>query len=121
LLSRPVPSSATGLQVNGAIVSMLVDSGLPREAVPRVYWVLSTYTMGSALFEIERRRALGSRARRDTATRRRNLTALVEAFDVDVPDTDALASVLSVDFGDDQFEFGLDAVVRGLEASIKKR
>lgn len=121
VLSRPIPSSAVSLQVNGAIVSMLVGSGLPRADVPRVYWVLSTYTMGSVLFEIERRRALGTRKRRDTAARRRNLAALVEAFDVDVPDTDALASVLSVDFGDEQFEFGLDAVIRGLEAAIKKR
>lgn len=121
VLQRPVPSSAVGLRVNGTIVSMLVESGLPRAAVPKVYWVLSTYTMGSALFEIERNRAVGSRKRRDSAARRRNVAALVEALDVDVPDTDALATVLSVDFGDEQFEFGLNAVIRGLEASIKKR
>ena len=117
-LRRPVLASATGLRVNGQMVAMLIDGGLPRKAVPNVYWVLSTYAMGFSLFEIERRRALGQRPRQGAQARRRNLATLVVAFHVDVPDTDALAAVLSVDFGDKQFEYGLAAVISGLQATI---
>ena len=116
--NRPIASSGTSLQVNGALVSMLVGSGLPREAVPSVYWMLATYTNGSVLFEIERRRARGPRARRHSAARRQSLAALVDAWEVEVEDTDALASVLAVDFGDEQFEFGLEAAISGLEAMV---
>ena len=118
-LRRPVPASATGLRVNGQMVAMLIDGGLPRKAVPSVYWVLSTYAMGFSLFEIERRRALGQRPRQGARERRRNLAALVLAFHVDVPETDALAAVLSVDFGDRQFEYGLAAVISGLQATMR--
>ena len=117
-LRRPVNASATGLRVNGQMVAMLLNSGLPRKAVPNVYWVLSVYAMGFSQFEIERRRAIRGRPRHRAEERRRNLAALVAVFEVDVPDTDALAAVLSVDFGDQQFEFGLAAVIRGLEASV---
>ena len=117
-LRRPVNASATGLRVNGQMVAMLLGSGLPRDAAPNVYWVLSLYAMGFSQFEIERQRAVGGRPHHKSEERRRNLAALVAVFDVDVPDTDALAAVLSVDFGDEQFEFGLAAVILGLEASV---
>ena len=117
-LRRPVNASPTGLRVNGQMVAMLLGSGLPRRAIPNVYWVLSVYAMGFSQFEIERRRATRGRPRHRSEDRRRNLKALVAVFDVDVPDTDALAAVLSVDFSDQQFEFGLAAMIRGLEASV---
>ncbi len=117
-LRRPVLASETGLRVNGQMVAMLISGGLPRKAVPNVYWVLSTYAMGFSIFEIERRRLIGQRPHQGVRERRRNLAALVVAFNVNVPETDALAAVLSVDFGDKQFEYGLAAVISGLQATV---
>lgn len=118
VVQRPIPSSGTSLEVNGAIVSMLVQSGLPRHAVPRAYWVLSTYTLGSVQLEIEHGRLRAGRAQQQGDARRQNLAAVVEALDVEIDDTDALAAVLSLRYDDEQFEFGLNAVITGLEATV---
>ncbi|HUF83195.1 MAG TPA: TetR/AcrR family transcriptional regulator C-terminal domain-containing protein [Acidimicrobiia bacterium] len=120
VIGRPVTSSETGLRVNGAFVSLLLEAGVPRASVARVYWVLSTYTMGFALFEVERARAIGDRPRRSAAERRSSVEAMIQVLDADVADPGALAEVLSTDFDDEQFRTGLEAVVHGLDATISR-
>jgi AcrR family transcriptional regulator len=117
-ISRPITSSASNLSVNGAFVSLLIDAGVPRASVARVYWVLSTYTMGFALFEVERARAIGDRPRRSAAERRSSVEAMIQVLDIDVADPGALADVLNTEFDDVQFQTGIEAVVRGLDATI---
>lgn len=115
VLQRPVPSSAVALQATGAEVALLIDSGLPPRAIPLVYGVLSIYSMGAVLFEIERRQAFGNRKRRSMDDLPTRLGALVTAFDPDMPNVDEVVSVLSADFGDEQYEQGLRAVIEGLK------
>ncbi len=118
VLQRPIQSSATGLRVNGEFASLLIDGGLQPELVGRVYWVMSTYVMGYTLFEIERHILTGRRPSADVESRRRRVVSLMSVLDVEIAEPEALANVLSVDSDDEQFEFGLRAMVLGLKASV---
>lgn len=94
---------------------MLVEAGLPRDTVPSAYWVLSTYTIGSVLLQIEH-----SRLRRERAGQgKQNLMTLMSVLEAELGDPESLASVLSLRYDDKQFEFGLAAVISGLQNVVE--
>jgi AcrR family transcriptional regulator len=117
LIGREFRRSPTSLRVNTEIIERLRASGVPLSLLPDTYWAISSYTTGYALLEAQTyRHRRRSDPKPPEPERVRKAAALLRSVDGVSPDAlrDA-AVVLSRRLDDDQFLFGLDCLIRGLE------
>ena len=117
LIGRELRRSPTSLRVNTQIIERLRDAGVPAALLPHTYWAISSYTTGYALLEAQTfRHRRKSAARRSDAERLRKLSAMLQAVeDIPAEVRQDAAVVLSRPLDDQQFLFGLDCLIRGLE------
>lgn len=120
LVGREFRRSPTSLRVNTEIIERLHISGVPAPLLPEVYWTISSYTTGYAMLEAQsllRRRDGGAKASR--VARVRKIAAILrETEGVPHHATQIAANVLSQPLDDAQFRFGLDCLIKGIEAQI---
>jgi AcrR family transcriptional regulator len=112
--------SAESLRTNAEIISRLMSSGLPEKETAAAYWAVAVYTNGYALLEARRIRPGAAPKGRVTRQQRlRRWTDMLEAAgDIPPADIPAAASVLSHPIDDDQFLFGLDCLIAGIEQRL---
>ena len=117
LIGRELRRSPTSLRVNTEIIERLRVAGVPEALLPHTYWAISSYTTGYALLEAQTyRHRRKSAARRSDAERQRKLAAMLQAVeDIPADVRQSAAVVLSRPLDDQQFLFGLDCLIRGLE------
>ena len=119
-IGRELRRSPTSLRINSLIIERLKDGGVPETSLPDVYWAISSYTTGYALLEAQaRRHQRGDRRDRSNASRIDKIASMLEAVDGLSADAkrDA-ARVLARPLDEDQFLFGLDGMIRGLEVEV---
>ncbi|HEX4196044.1 MAG TPA: TetR/AcrR family transcriptional regulator [Caulobacteraceae bacterium] len=121
IIGRELRRSAVSLKVNSEMIQRLRATGVPPALLADAYWAISSYTSGYALLEAQAlRRAHRPGERRSRPERAKKLEALLRAVE-DIPreaSHDA-ALVLSQPLDDDQFLFGLDCLIRGLEEKVR--
>ncbi len=120
LIGRELRRSPTSLRVNAAIIERLHVSGLPRSLLAAAYWTISSYTTGYTLLEAQTyRHRPRTEPLKPGPQRVRKLAAMLQAVE-DIP-AEAMrdaAQVLARPLDDEQFLFGLDCLIRGLEDKV---
>jgi AcrR family transcriptional regulator len=111
-LARPM-LSPQALRVTEAAFLVLASAGFDRGAAARGYRALFTYTFGFASFN----------SPEDPAAARRYAVMAIDALpSEEYPTLSRAASEAADTFADDsQFEFGLERLLDGLEAELKRR
>lgn len=121
LIGKEFRRSATSLRVNAEIISQLSGAGVPRKLLAESYWAISCYTTGHALLEAQalRRRRTGPGLSR--GQRMRKLGALLSGDPEIKPNSiGPAADVLSRSLDDAQFLFGLDCLLDGIDARVRR-
>lgn len=120
LIGRELRRSSTSLKVNIEIIERLRATGVPPVLLPDVYWALSSYTTGYALLEAQAHRH--RRANEPPTPRTQRIAKLAAMLapvgGVSEQAREDAARVLSRPLDDEQFLFGLDCLIRGLEGKV---
>ena len=120
-MGRELRRSAVSLRVNAEVIDRLRASGVPDRFLSETFWALASYANGYALLEAQ---ALKHGRTQSTLKRRqqrlRKFIGILEAVD-DIPKSSIVpaASVLSRPLDEDQFLFGLDCLIQGLERKFR--
>ncbi|MCP3801475.1 TetR/AcrR family transcriptional regulator [Allokutzneria sp. A3M-2-11 16] len=110
LASRPLKGPETAA-VTETLVRALREAGFSKENAARAYTMLFTFVLGAALWESQM-----NAEKQDPEGRRRLRATMASLSEVDYPTVVDLAGELAATSGGDaQFEFGLRALVAGLE------
>lgn len=115
--------SEVSLRINAEIISRLRSSGLAEEEIAPAYWAVAVYTNGYALLEARRiKPGTGRKSGTGRLQRARRWTSMLESVE-DIPPADvpAAAAVLSHPIDDEQFLFGLDCLISGIEQRMKRQ
>ena len=117
LIGRELRRSPTSLRVNTQIIERLRAAGVPEPLLPHTYWAISSYTTGYALLEAQTYQHRNRSGARTSGTeRQRKLAAMLEVVaDIPAEARQSAAAILSRPLDDDQFLFGLDCLIRGLD------
>lgn len=113
--------SPVSLRINAEIIARLRLAGLPEAETAAAYWAVAVYTNGYALLEARRVRPSAAPRPRGTRTERiqRWTNLLKAAGGISVNSVTAAAAVLAHSIDDDQFLFGLDCLIAGIEQKVK--
>lgn len=93
-----------------AAFAILSEAGITGPRAARVWFACMTYTVGFVLWELPRLVEAASSGGRPTQARRDRMTELPRDRFTFIP---AMASVLATSTSQEQFEFGLDALMAG--------
>lgn len=114
LVARPAIGSAT-IRLGEATYGYLLGAGFPPATTERAVNLLYGYIVGFVALEGPRRRALAD----DLFQEQSAVQAAYVAFDpADLPNTTRVAPKVERFIDDDQFVFGLSAILDGLEARL---
>ncbi len=122
LIGREFRRSSVSLRVNTEIIFHLETSGVPRQLLAQTYWALSCYTTGHALLEAQalKRQARTPKRRLALGERARKLSALLHGVEgIDTRAIPQAAKVLARPLDDQQFLFGLESLLDGVDARFK--
>jgi len=114
LASRPLSGHETARLAEG-LLTVLRSAGFDAESAARSHTSLFTYVLGTTSWEIQ------MAAERSDPERRRRLRATMESLSpADYPTVVELAPELSrTTGGDEQFDYGLNLLVTGLEQRLR--
>lgn len=121
LMGKEFRRSATSLRVNTEFITRLSETGVPRALLAESYWAISCYTAGHALHEAHalRRRRSGPGLTQDRRTQK--LAALLASDPEVKPDSVPIAAdILSRPLDDTQFLFGLNCLIDGIAARLRR-
>jgi TetR/AcrR family tetracycline transcriptional repressor len=120
LIGRQLRRSPTSLWVNIQIIDRLRTSGIPPLLLADTYWAMSSYTTGYVLLEAQtHRRRRASEARTSAPERVRKMAAMLRSVgEAPTEASDNAAVVLSRPLDEEQFLFGLECLIGGLEAKF---
>ena len=114
--SRPLSGHETARVAEG-LLGVLRSAGFDKETAARTHTALFTYVLGAVSWEIQM-----AAERRDPDSWRRLQTTMESLSSAEFPTVVELAPELSrTTGGDEQFDYGLDLLLAGLESSSAAR
>lgn len=120
LIGREFRRSPTSLRVNAQIIERLRDAGVPPALLAHTYWAISSYTTGYALLEAQTYRHRRPTGPSSSSERVQKLAAMLRSVeDITQDQARDAAVVLARPLDDDQFLFGLECLIGGLERKVE--
>ncbi|TWD83898.1 TetR family transcriptional regulator [Kribbella amoyensis] len=115
LSGRPLSGHETARTAEG-LLGVLRSAGFDKETAARTHTTLFTYVLGSTSWEIQM-----AAERRDPDAWRRLRTTMESLSSAEFPTVVGLAPELArTTGGDEQFDYGLDLLLAGLEAKVRR-
>ena len=126
LFAMEFRQSPTSLYVNAKIIEGMLDSGLPKSMVTQSYWSIVQYANGSTLIQVHNDKKRGSEIRSPIKHNKKNNERVQKLQDMmkevnGISENVALhtAQSLGLPLSDEQFLFGINCIIQGLESTIE--